>query len=400
MTDKQTRRFKLNTTVNNYKVGDEVTEQEIKEFLNIQPCIDCGWLVEVKEQTLPVVDKQKIFKSVLKTLKNNKVMVDTREDGIYIRLAGRESEGEAFTLHFGLAYPFHPQPEKALNEDTVVGVCQCSNSMDSYLDGNNNFICKDCDKPYKPSPTNTPLQDKEWESWSFKDWKIVDIMDDNGQAISNPSTDVIHLCLDNKGERIRSVRREKDKEIFAIGDKISWGCTGIYETTLTGFEIRDGRLKFYDERLPENRNPCDFLDAVELHKLPTPPPTVVKDKVLFTTEDGVEIYDRKYKMWAIRKGYYELMEQHNGDWLGTWLNGWYTTQWISSPKEKDDRIIPLIKEHYFLFSTKEAADQWILENKPCLSANDIKWWLEKYFNYPNGISVNQLKELVKEKLKQ
>jgi len=37
-------------------------------------------------------------------------MVDTREDGIYIRLAGRESEGEAFTLHFALAYPFPKLP--------------------------------------------------------------------------------------------------------------------------------------------------------------------------------------------------------------------------------------------------------------------------------------------------
>jgi len=56
------------------------------------------------------VDKEKEFQKVLKCLKNNKVMVDTREDGIYIRLAGRESEGEAFTLHFALAYPFPKLP--------------------------------------------------------------------------------------------------------------------------------------------------------------------------------------------------------------------------------------------------------------------------------------------------
>ena len=56
------------------------------------------------------VDKEKEFHKVLKCLKNNKVMVGTREDGIYIRLAGRESEGEAFTLHFALAYPFPKLP--------------------------------------------------------------------------------------------------------------------------------------------------------------------------------------------------------------------------------------------------------------------------------------------------
>ena len=36
---------------------------------------------------------------------------------------------------------------------------------------------------------------------------------------------------------------------------------------------------------------------------------------------------------------------------------------------------------------------------PCLSVNDIKFWLEKYFNYPNGINPRQLIELVKQKLK-
>ena len=64
----------------------------------------------VKAEGWVSVDKEKEFQKVLKCLKNNKVMVGTREDGIYIRLAGRESEGEAFTLHFALAYPFPKLP--------------------------------------------------------------------------------------------------------------------------------------------------------------------------------------------------------------------------------------------------------------------------------------------------
>lgn len=43
-------------------------------------------------------EKEKKFISVSKTLTNGKVMVDKRKDGIYIRLAGNESEGEYFTL--------------------------------------------------------------------------------------------------------------------------------------------------------------------------------------------------------------------------------------------------------------------------------------------------------------
>jgi len=36
----------------------------------------------------------------------------------------------------------------------------------------------------------------------------------------------------------------------------------------------------------------------------------------------------------------------------------------------------------------------------CLSLNDIKWWIEKYFDYPNGISIEKLRPFVNEKLKQ
>ena len=40
------------------------------------------------------------FKRVLNTLRENKVMVQTREDGIYIRMAGREENGECFTYEW------------------------------------------------------------------------------------------------------------------------------------------------------------------------------------------------------------------------------------------------------------------------------------------------------------
>ncbi len=46
------------------------------------------------------------FKRVLNTLRVNKVMVDTREDGIYIRMAGNESEGECFTYEWAKVKSF------------------------------------------------------------------------------------------------------------------------------------------------------------------------------------------------------------------------------------------------------------------------------------------------------
>lgn len=50
------------------------------------------------------------------------------------------------------------------------------------------------------------------------------------------------------------------------------------------------------------------------------------------------------------------------------------------------------------YSSKEKINEYVLMNKPCLSLSDIKSWLEKYFNYPDGIDTSLLHGLVKEKL--
>jgi|DEB19_MinimDraft_2_1074335.scaffolds.fasta_scaffold286287_1 hypothetical protein len=42
-------------------------------------------------------DSEKEFRRVLNTLRTNKVMVFTKVDGIYIRLAGTESKGECYS---------------------------------------------------------------------------------------------------------------------------------------------------------------------------------------------------------------------------------------------------------------------------------------------------------------
>jgi hypothetical protein len=41
-----------------------------------------------------------VFRRVLNTLRANKVMVITKADGVYIRLAGNESKGESFSKNF------------------------------------------------------------------------------------------------------------------------------------------------------------------------------------------------------------------------------------------------------------------------------------------------------------
>jgi len=92
-----------------YAFGDNEAACEMDNRLS-EICRLASTTPSVKADGWVSVDKEKEFQKVLKCLKNNKVMVGTREDGIYIRLAGRESEGEAFTLHFALAYPFPKLP--------------------------------------------------------------------------------------------------------------------------------------------------------------------------------------------------------------------------------------------------------------------------------------------------
>lgn len=60
------------------------------------------------------------FEKVLATLRENKVMVVTKDDGIYIRLAGNEGLGEAFSETFVNAYLFKKLTEFNILENLEV----------------------------------------------------------------------------------------------------------------------------------------------------------------------------------------------------------------------------------------------------------------------------------------
>ena len=70
------------------------------------------WLIKRRKKQLhiPVVmgsaSPEDEFKRVLNTLRENKVMVQTREDGINIRMAGREEKGECFTYEWAKVKSF------------------------------------------------------------------------------------------------------------------------------------------------------------------------------------------------------------------------------------------------------------------------------------------------------
>ena len=130
--------------------------------------------------------------------------------------------------------------------------------------------------------------------------------------------------LYHDGFNIRSVKRLSDSEVFTVGDFVKETITGQCK----GWEIKEFSLK--DSR-------C-FSCGVNINNIEK------LKEVLFTTEDGVDIFEgdtyyvANIKSWQCYKHYANI----DGN---TGLDKY--------------------------FSTKEAAEEYILMNKPCLSINNV-----------------------------
>jgi hypothetical protein len=153
--------------------------------------------------------------------------------------------------------------------------------------------------------------------------------------------------------QIKSVKRLSDSEIFTIGDKITDGDLGT--CSIRGFKIENNKMHviYLDYDYP--------LEKTVKYKQP-----------LFTTEDGVDIY-KGDEIFIVNKfftiGFSKGVEYNN---------------------HKDNKF----------FSTKEAAQEYIILNKPCLSINDVQKCLNKTdVDLDSEHELNyQLKKLVKSKL--
>ena len=184
----------------------------------------------------------------------------------------------------------------------------------------------------------------------------------------------------NSGYTIHSIKRTSDGEIFTIGDLVmldaSWksGDTYISKITLD----KDDKIVFEIRQEKYNSSyPKAHLD--EWTKINT---------ILFRTEDGVDI--RKGDRYFVIENV--LLIPH-----------------VSRNNIKefscDDsgRHLNFINKPYFkIFSTKEAAEEYLIMNKPCLSLKEV---LESYkFFHVAGQYLNQtatliaLRKLIKEKI--
>lgn len=167
--------------------------------------------------------------------------------------------------------------------------------------------------------------------------------------------------LSNLGYVIHSIKRLSDGEVFTVGDETQRG-------KIDGFSIHPtiGILMVVIGNI-----------GFSIRELAISPPR----KPLFTTEDGKEIFSGD-KYWTV----------FNEDWVKDCHN--LIAFEIYGPHdavlaEKYPGIPPNGQN---CFSTKEAAEEYVLMNKPMLSLSDIKYAIN-----PHG--TNRAWELIQQKAK-
>lgn len=228
------------------------------------------------------------------------------------------------------------------------------------------------------------IVEKDYEILSFKqDSKCSDLWtkfshgwcrNSNGEAVTYPYTDdeILNNHLTNGIKyNIHSVKRLSDGEIFTVGDNVNYSYNNEKNQTITKKYIIEKIYFIEKERVSFYVGEGLSLGLNSIKKVIQP---------LFTTEDGVDIYE--------------------GDKLSTVLLDTmelYTVNGLAGSNTTPS-------ENFKYFSTKKAAEEYVLMNKPCLSINDLK-----NHNIFNARSLNkntdkylfieELKELVKSKLK-
>jgi len=255
-------------------------------------------------------------------------------------------------------------------------------------------------KEYPGSPklgtilTHEELQYYNWNEYYQevfeKDYEILSLIED--KLIYNCdkySKDYINQLFNTIGVNIHSVKR-KDGEIFTIGDRLDEKCfrklsrhplsEGIHDNIITKIaivkkhasevaghlEIQNGKLMFSASNKWNNLNV--LLSEAIKYKQP-----------LFTTEDGVDIFENNTSIYHVDKS----------------LN-------IKFIKHKDFKVI---SKNVKYFSTKEKAEEYILLNKPVLSLKDLmKFFPDTYIPFKKGesatedINTKSLEKLVQQKL--
>lgn len=208
------------------------------------------------------------------------------------------------------------------------------------LDGRDWYITNDSQLFPKNEVENFP---KFWEKVIEKDYEILSMCDNNSLNICFIENELQSKSLYHDGFNIHSVKRLSDSEVFTVGDEYEFGI-------ITGFHITGHGIFL------ENKN-CYHSCLLKLANK-------VKKKPLFTTEDGVDIFEGD-KFWYVTKDLIVYMDKCNSMTGG--------------------KIVAHSKLGDKYFSTKEKAEEYILMNKRLLSYNDVITILE------NGLPIQRTK---------
>ncbi len=136
-----------------------------------------------------------------------------------------------------------------------------------------------------------------------------------------------------------------------LGDIATYDITGMYKIS-SKFTV-----SYIESRYIENSN-----DWEEINKKP-----------LFVTEDGVEIYD------LIKDRFY-YVRTSNSDY--------YNPLWkVSDNVLMEGDTFTYEPQYEKYFSSKQAAENYIIINKPCLSYADIQFYIGSPYTYKRIMEV-------------
>lgn len=279
-------------------------------------------------------------------------------------------------------------------------------------------------------------QPEFWEEVIEKDYEILTIKSDygfnigifkvkefdlqKGAYLKGPQADKFNIARDTisyilNNFKIHSVKRLSDGEVFTIGDKVRYkeGCSYGYFVISEFFLRRDGKILLQND----NKHICELLNDVE--KL---------SEVAFTTEDGVDIHEgdtyffigtddfiwknKVYKRWAENNDLNEFKRfstEQAAKYYIKYKKVLFTTE-DGADVYKGDVVYsvhqPTLKQvncsknyigddpYLSYFSTKEAAQKYIDENKLKYSIKDIREAVDKVGHLGTKQTINGTEPIV------
>lgn len=202
---------------------------------------------------------------------------------------------------------------------------------------------------YIESPNKYPefwekIEEKDYQVLSFVLNEKVFTIDETTKKCFSEDGNYANFSKYLKDNRILSVIRLSDGEIFTIGDKVKQ--SNVIHNNI--FTIRGFEMDVNNKHLLVIGNGGIKLSKIE------------KVKPLFTTEDGVDIFEQTNLIYV----------------SPTYNINYFSYNW------NKDCIETCVKEGGKYFSSKEKAEEYIIFNKPCLSINDVLSLLEDKKSLP------------------